>query len=73
MLVAHGPNRTTFTQLPWLAADFASTAGFVCGDSDALTNRFIPTTVHVKTQAAKFLFHLQDFKLGAACRFEFGH
>jgi hypothetical protein len=37
-----------------------------------LANRVIPTTVHIKTQAAKFFFHLPDFKLGSACRFEFG-
>jgi hypothetical protein len=47
--------------------------GLVCGDSDALANGLIPTTVHVEAQAAKLLFHLQHFKLAAACLLKFGN
>ena len=72
MLVAQGLDPTVFPQCSRLTANLASAKGLVCGASDALTNGVIPTTVHVKAQAAKFLFHLQDFKLGSACHFEFG-
>jgi hypothetical protein len=66
MQVTQGLDQTIFLQFPRLAANLASAEGLVCGDSDALANGVIPTTVHVKAQAAKFLLHLQDFKLGSA-------
>jgi len=56
MQVAQGLDPTIFTQFARLSANLASVKGLVCGDSEALANGFIPTTVHVKAQAAKFLF-----------------
>jgi hypothetical protein len=55
-----------------LPADLACTEGLLLCDSDALANRFIPTTVYIQAQTAELLLHLPDFKLGSACRFEFG-
>jgi len=55
-----------------LPADLAGMEGFLNGGFDALADGFIPTTVHVKAQAAKFLLHLQDFKLASSLLLEFG-
>ena len=67
MLVAQGLDPTIFPQCSRLTANLASAEGLVCGDSDALANGFIPTTVHIEAQTAKFLLHLQYFKLASAC------
>jgi hypothetical protein len=64
---------TVFPQFARLAANLASAKRLVCGDSDTLANGFMPTTIYVKAQSAKFLLHLQDFKLGSACFLEFGN
>src|ERR1035438_7904789 len=72
VLVAQGLNQTIFPQFPRLTADFAGMEGLLYGGKDALANGVIPTTVHVKAQAAKFLFHLQDFKLASSLLLEFG-
>jgi hypothetical protein len=73
MLVAQGLDAPCFPQCSRLPANLASVKGLVCGDSDALANGLIPTTVHVEAQPAILFFHLQHFKLGSACRFEFGN
>jgi hypothetical protein len=73
VLIAQSLDPAVLPQFPRLAANLASAKRLVCRDSNALADGLIPTTVHVKAQAAKFFFHLQDFKLGAACHFEFGH
>jgi hypothetical protein len=65
MLIAQSPNPSVFPQCSRLTANLASAEGLVCGDFDALANGFIPTTVRVKAQAAKFLLYLQDLKLGS--------
>src|ERR1700733_15488492 len=72
MLVAQSLDPTVFPQCSRLAANLASAKRLVCGDSDAAANRFIPTTVHVKTQAAKFFFHLQHFELASSLPLELG-
>jgi hypothetical protein len=72
MQVTQGLDPTVFPQFPRLAANLAGMEGLLYGGKDALANGVIPTTVHVKAQAAKFLLHLQDFKLASSLLLEFG-
>src|SRR6202043_1205862 len=72
MFIAECLDAPCFPQCPRLPADLAGMEGLVCGDSDTLANGFLPTTVHIKSQPAKLLFHLQHFKLASTFLLEFG-
>ena len=72
VLVAQRLNAAILPQRSRLSADLAGMEELVCCDSDASANRFIPTTVHVKAQAAKLFFHLQDFKGKSGLFFKLG-
>lgn len=72
VLIAQSLDPTVFLQFARLTASLANMKALFCGDSDALLNGFI-LTVHGKAQSAKFLFYLEDFKPGFACRLELGN
>jgi hypothetical protein len=71
MLVAQGLDPTVFPQSAGLTANLAGMEGLLYGGFDALVNGVI-RMVHMDTQPAKLLFHLQHFKLASACLLEFG-
>ena len=70
MLVAQSLDPLSFPQSPRLPADLASMEGLLLGGFEAMANGVI-RMIHVDTQPAKFLFHLQDFKLASSLLLEF--
>ena len=64
MPVAHGLDPTVFPQFARLTANLAGMEGLLYGGFDALVNGVI-RMVHMDTQPAKLLFHLQYFKLAS--------
>jgi hypothetical protein len=57
--------QSTFPQIPRLAANLAGTEGLLFGGFDVLANCVIGI-IHLEAQTAKFLLHLQDFKVAGA-------
>src|ERR1035437_2094169 len=71
MLVTQGLNPTAFPPFSRLAANLAGAEGLPFGGFEASANGVIRMS-HVDAQLAKFLFHLQYFKLVSGCLLEFG-
>src|ERR1035437_3827614 len=71
MLVTQGLNPPAFPPFSRLAANLAGAEGLPFGGFEASANGVIRMS-HVDAQPAKFLFHLQYFKLVSGCLLEFG-
>jgi hypothetical protein len=71
MLVTQGLNPTAFPPFSRLAANLAGAEGLPFGGFEASANGVIRMS-HGDAQLAKFLFHLQYFKLVSGCLLEFG-
>jgi len=70
VLIAQSLDPITFPQLPRLPANLAGMEGLLYGGFDALADGVI-RVVHMDTQPAKFLLHLQHFELVSACPLHF--